>query len=135
MDFPALAQRIIYPRTDTPEAAWQAATNGGYAAAIMAASHLLLGTLLLSLPAPVAGALIQIGLGLVYLLLARLAFRRSRVASIVILGLIIFDTLVEFAFAGGLGPNHAVIVVALILVIGGLRGVNAVYSRHGRPWP
>ncbi len=135
MDFPALAQRIINPRTDTPEAAWAAATNSGYAAAIMAASHMLLGGLLLFSPVPVIPGLIQLGVGFVYILLARLAFRRSRVSSIVVLGLIIFDILIESLLSRGLGFNHLVLALALILVIGGVRGANAIFSRHGRPRP
>lgn len=135
MDFPALAQRIINPRTDTPDAAWAAATNSGYAAAIMAASHMMLGGLLLFSPVPVAPGLIQLGVGFVYILLARLAFRRSRVANIVILGLIIFDVLVESLLSRGLGLNHLVLVIALILAIGGLRGANAIFKRHGKPRP
>lgn len=135
MDFPALAQRIINPRTDTPDAAWAAATNSGYAAAIMAASHMMLGGLLLFSPVPVAPGLIQLGVGFVYILLARLAFRRSRVANIVILGLIIFDVLVESLLSRGLGLNHLVLVIALVLAIGGLRGANAIFKRHGKPRP
>ena len=63
LDFPALAQRIVNPRTDTPEAAWAAAANSGYAGAIMAASHMMLGGLLLFSPVPVAPGLIQLGIG------------------------------------------------------------------------
>ena len=133
MDFPALAQRIINPRTDTPEAAWAAATNSGYAGAIMAASHMLLGGLLLFALVPVAPGLIQLGVGFVYVLLARLAFRRSRVISAVVLGLIVLDILVESLFARELGLNHLVLAFALILAYGGLRGAHAIFSRHGRP--
>ena len=135
MDFPALAQRIIHPHTDTPQAAWSAAANSGYAGAIMAANHLVLGGLLLFSPIPVVPGLIQLAFGFVYIVLARLAFGRSRVASIAVLALICFDLLVEFLLARGLGINHAVLLVALILAIGGLRGANAIFSRHGRPTP
>jgi hypothetical protein len=135
LDIPALAQRIIYPRTHTPEAAWAAATNSGYAGAIMATSHMMLGGLLLFSPAPVAPGLIQLGVGFVYILFARLAFSRSRFASIVIVGLIILDILVESLLAREFGLNHVIILVALVLAIGGLRGANAIFSRHGKPRP
>ena len=133
MDFPALAQRLIHPRTDTVEAAWAAATNSGYAAIIMGLSHVLLGTLLMASPAPVAAALIQIGVGAVYLILARVAFRRSRVVSIAILVLIILDALLELLLSRGFGLNHVVLIAAFVLAVGGLRGANAVFTRHGRP--
>ncbi len=133
MDFPALAQRIIYPRTHTPEAAWAAATNSGYAGAIMALSHMLWVGRLLSSPAPVGPAFLQLGFGFAYILLARLAFRRSRFASIAILSLIVFEILVEFVFTLGVRFNLVILAVALVLAIGGLRGANAIFSRHGKP--
>lgn len=135
MDIPALVQHIIHPHTDTPQAAWSAAANSGYAGAIMAASHMLLGGLLLFSPIPVAPGLVQLGFGFAYMLLARLAFGRSRVASIAILALVCLDILVELLLARGLGFNHAVLFIALVLAIGGLRGANAIYTRHGRPKP
>ena len=138
MDFPALAQRIIHPRIDTPEAAWQAAANSAYAGAIMAANHLLWVGRLLSAPEPVGPALLQLGFGFAYILLASLAFRRSRVASIVILILVVFDGLVEIieiTFISELRFNTVVFALALVLAIGGLRGANAVFSRHGKPRP
>lgn len=135
VDFLELARRFVYPRTDTPEAAWEASTNSGYAGAIMAISHMLLGGILLFTPAPIVGGLVQLGFGFVYILVARLAFHRSRFASIVILGLIAFDILIELVLAPGLGPNHFFILLALILAIGGFRATNAVFTRHGRPRP
>lgn len=135
MDFAALTQRIVHPRTDTPEEAWKAASNSGYAGAIMAASHMLWVGKLLTAPGPIGPGLVQLGFGFAYILLSHLAFRRSRVVSIVILGLIIFEILVEFVFALGLRFNLIILAVAFVLAVGGLRGANATFTRHGRPRP
>ena len=94
-----------------------------------------LGRLDLAAPAPVAPGLIQLGVGFVYILFARLAFSRSRFASVVIVGVIILDILVESLLAREFGLNHVIILVALVLAIGGLRGANAIFSRHGKPRP
>lgn len=133
--FAALTQRIIHPRTDTPEEAWKAASNSGFAGAIMAASHMLWVGKLLSAPGPIGPGLVQLGFGFVYILLTHLAFRRSRVASIAILGLVIFEILVEFLFAFELRFNLIILAVAFVLAVGGLRGANAIFNRHGRPRP
>ena len=128
MDFAALVQRIIHPRTDTPEEAWKAATNSGFAGAIMAVNHLLWVGRLLSAPGPVGPGLLQIGFGFAYILLARLAFRRSRLASIAILSLIVFEFLVEIVFALGLRFNLVILTVSFVLAVGGLRGANAIFA-------
>ena len=130
MDFAALVQRIIHPRTDTPEEAWKAAANSGFAGAIMAVNHLLWVGRLLSAPGPVGPGLLQIGFGSAYILLARLAFRRSRLASIAILSLIVFEILVEIVFALGLRFNSAILIVTFVLAVGGLRGANAIFAHH-----
>ncbi len=130
MDFPALVQRIIHPHTHTLEEAWKAAANSGYAGAIMALSHMLWVGRLLSAPVPIGPALLQLGFGFAYILLAGLAFRRSRLASIAILGLIVFDILVEFVFALGLRFYLVILAVAFVLAVGGFRGANAIFSRH-----
>lgn len=135
MDFAALVQRIIYPRVDTPESAWAAATNSGYAGAILAANRMLFGGLWLFTPQPVGPGLAQLGIGFVYIIFARLAFRRSRLASIVILILAVLETLIEVLLNGELRFNTVVVAIALILAIGGLRGANAIFSRHGKPRP
>jgi hypothetical protein len=135
LDFAALAQRIIYPRTDTPEAAWNAATNSAYAGAILAANRMLFGGLWLFTPQPVGPGLAQLGVGFVYIILARLAFRRSRLASIVILILAVLETLIEVLLIGDLRFNTVVVATALILAIGGFRGAKAIFSRHGKPKP
>ena len=130
MDFAALVRRIIHPRIDTLEEAWKAAANSGYAGAIMAVSHLLWVGRLLSAPGPIGPALLQIGFGFAYVLAASLAFRRSRVASIAILSLVVFEILVEFVFALGLRFNSVILAVSFLLAVGGLRGANAIFSHH-----
>lgn len=130
MNFTALIQRIVHPRTDTPEEAWKAAANSGYAGAIMAASHMLWVGTLLSASELVGPGLVQLGFGFAYILLALLAFRRSRVASIAILSLIVFEILVEIVFALGLRFNLMILAVAFVLALGGLRGANAIFAHH-----
>ena len=130
MDFIALIQRIIHPRTDTPEEAWKAVANSGYAGAIMGASHMLWVGKLLSASELVGPGLVQLGFGFAYILLASLAFRRSRVASVAILVLIVFEILVEIVFALGLRFNLVILAAAFVLAIGGLRGANAVFAHH-----
>lgn len=130
MDFIAFIQRIIHPRTDTPGEAWSAAANSGYAGAIMAASHMLWVGRLLSASELVGPGLAQLGFGFVYILLASLAFRRSRLASIAILGLIVFEILIEIVFALGLRFNLIILAAAFVLAVGGLRGANAIFAHH-----
>lgn len=130
MNFIALIQRIAHPRTDTPEQAWSSAANSGFAGAIMAASHMLWVGKLLSASDLLGPGLLQLGFGFVYIILASLAFRRSRVASIAILGLIAFEILVEFVFALGLRFNLIILAVAFVLAVGGLRGAHAVFAHH-----
>ena len=132
MDFLALVQRIVYPRTDTLENAWKAAANSGYGAAIMALSHLLWTPRLLSLTDQIGPVLLQLAFGFVYVLLAVLAFRRSRVASIAILSLIVFEILVEFVFGLDLRFNHVILGVAFVLAVGGARGAIAIFGRHSK---
>ena len=126
----AFIQRIIFPPTDTPEEAWKAVANSGFAGAIMAANHMLWVGKLLSAPGPIGPGLVQLGFGFAYILLAALAFRRSRVASIAILVLIVFEILVEFVFALGLRFNLIILGVSLVLAVGGLRGAIAIFSHH-----
>jgi hypothetical protein len=130
LNFAALIQRIIYPRTGTPEVAWNTAANSGFASAIMAASHMLWVGRLLSASDLVGPGLLQLGFGFAYILLAGLAFRRSRVASIAILALIVFEILVEIVFALGLRFNLVILAVAFVLALGGMRGANAVFTQH-----
>ncbi len=130
MDFAALIQRIVYPRTDTPEEAWKAAANSGYAGAIMATNRMLFGGLWLFSPLPVGPGLAQLGIGFVYIILAKIAFRRSRVASGAILILVLLEALIEAVFAQDYRINILVITVGLLLALGGFRGANAVFGRH-----
>lgn len=130
MNFAALIQRIIHPRTDTPEEAWKAAVNSVYAGAIMALNRLLFGTLWLSSTQPVGPGLGQLGIGFVYIITAWLAFRRSRVASSVILFLIVFEGLIEVSLAPGYRFNLFIIAFAFVLAVGGFRGANAIFSHH-----
>jgi len=132
VDFIALIQRIIHPRTDTPEEAWKAVANSGYAGAIMAASHMLWVGQLLSASELVGPGLVQLGFGFAYILLAGLTFRRSRLACIAILGLIVFELLVEIVFALGLRFNLIILAVAFVLALGGFRGANAIFAHHRR---
>ena len=134
LDFPAFAQRVLYPRTHTLDAAWIAAANSGYASAIMGASHLLWVGRMLAGPAPIGPALVQLAFGFVYIVLAVVAFRRSRIASIAVLALVVFEILIEFAFALGLRFNLVILALAFVLAVGGLRGANAVFVhvRNGR---
>ena len=130
MDFPALVQLIVHPRTDTPEHAWTAAANSGYAGAILAVNRMLFGGLWLFSPLPVLPGLVQLGVGFVYIILARIAFRRSRVASTAILVLAVFEGLIEIALIGENRFNIVVVAVALVLAVGGFRGANAVFAHH-----
>jgi len=43
--------------------------------------------------------------------------------------------LVEFVFALGLRFNLIILAVAFVLAVGGIRGANAIFTRHGRPRP
>ena len=128
LNFAALIQRIFHPRTDTPESAWKAAANSAVAGAIMAASHMLWVGRLLSVSELFGPGLLQLGFGLAYILLAGLAFRRSRVASIAILSLIVFEILVELVFTLGLRFNLIILVSAFVLALGGLRGAIAIFA-------
>ena len=124
MDFPALAQRVIYPRTHTMDAAWTAAANSGYAGRDHGYKPSAVGrALALDDRSPSARRLVQLAFGFVYIVLAVVAFRRSRVASIAILALIIFEILVEIVFGLGLRPSQLILLTALVLAIGGLREV------------
>lgn len=107
-----------------------AAANSGFAGAIMAASHMLWVGKLLTTSQLIGPGLLQLGFGFSYIILAHLAFRRSRVASIAILCLIVFEILVEFVFALGLRFNLIILGVAFVLAVGGLRGANAVFAHH-----
>jgi len=128
----ALVQRIIHPRTNTPETAWKAAANSGFAGAIMAVSHMLWVGKLLTASDLIGPGLLQLGFGFVYIILANLAFRRSRVASIAILSLIVFEILVELLFNLGWRFNQVILATAVVLAVGGLRGAHAVFSRHSK---
>lgn len=130
MDFIAFIQRIIHPLTDTSGNAWKAVANSGFASAIMAANHMLWVGKLLSAPGPIGPGLVQLGFGFTYILLAGLAFRRSRLATIAILGLIVFEILIEIVFALGLRFNLIILAAAFVLAVGGLRGANAVFAHH-----
>ncbi len=130
MDFPALIQRIIYPHTHTPEAAWQAAANSGFAGAIFAANRMLSGGLWLFSPAPVGPGLVQVATGFVYIILARIAFRRSRLASGVILVLAVFELLLELTLIHGYRFNLVIVAVGFVLALGGFRGARAIFAHH-----
>ncbi len=132
MDFPALVQRIIYPRTDTLEAALSAAANSGYAAAILAANRMLFGGLWLFSPLPVGPGLAHLGIGFVYIILARLAIRRSRIVNSVILVLAVLESLIEAMFEamfyGEVRFNIMIVAAAFMLAVGGFRGANAIFA-------
>ncbi len=134
MDFPALVQRIVYPRTATPDEAWQAAANSGYGAVILALNRLLFGTVWLSSPAPVGPGLAHLGIGFIYILLALLAFRRSRLANTVILVLAVLEALIEVLINVVLNSDYTfslvTVSVVLVLAIGGFRGANAIFAHY-----
>lgn len=128
MNFPALIRRFVYPRIDTPEAAWKAAANSGFAGAVMAANRMLSGGSLLFVPAPIMQGLVDLGIGFVYVILAHLAFKRSRLASGVILVMTVLEVLIELSLVPGYRFNLLVVGAAVILAVGGFRGANAVYT-------
>ncbi len=128
MDFPALVQRIIYPRTDTLEAALSAAANSGYAAAILAANRMLFGGLWLFSPLPVGPGLAHLGIGFVYVILARLTLRRSRIINSVILVLAVLESLIEAMLIGEVRFNIMIVAAAFMLAVGGFRGANAIFA-------
>lgn len=130
MDFTALVQRIVYPRTDTPDRAWDAAGNSWVAGTILALSRLLHGTVLLSSQQPVGPGLAQIGMGFFYVLLALLAYRRSRIAAGAILVLAALELLIDVTFKGDYGFGFAIATVALVLAFGGFRGANAIFAHY-----
>ena len=134
MDWPALVQRIIHPHTHTPEAAWQAAGNSWIAGTILALNRLLFGTVWLSSPAPVGPGLAHLGVGFFYILMALLAYRRSRIASGVILVLAVLEALIEVLFnvlvRGEIGLSFVIVTVALVLAVGGFRGANAIFAHY-----
>lgn len=134
MDFPALVQRLIHPHTDTPRTAWEAAGNSWIAGTILALNRLLFGTVWLSSPAPVGPGLAHLGVGFFYILMALLAYRRSRIAAGVILVLAVFESLIEMFFnvavRGEFGFSLMIVAVALVLAIGGFRGANAVFAHY-----
>ena len=135
MNFTAHIQRIIHPRTDTPEAAWKAAANSTYASAILAANRMLFGGLLLFTPLPIKQGLAHLGVGFVYTILACLAYRRSRLASTVIMVLTVLEAMIEMSLAPGYRVNFFIIAVAFVLAVGGLRGANAVFAHHRKSRP
>jgi len=128
VDFPALVQRIIYPRTDTLEAALSAAANSGYAAAILAANRMLFGGLWLFSPLPVGPGLAHVGIGFVYVILARLTLRRSRIINSVILVLAVLESLIEAMLIGEVRFNIMIVAAAFMLAVGGFRGANAIFA-------
>ncbi|NKB50307.1 MAG: hypothetical protein GKS02_13195 [Alphaproteobacteria bacterium] len=130
MDFPALMQRIIHPNTDTPEEAWAAAGNSWIAGTILALSRLLFGTVWLSSPQPVGPGLTFVGVGFFYILLAFLAYRRSRLAAGVILILAVLEVLIEVSLKANYGFGFYVAAGALVLAIGGFRGANAIFAHY-----
>jgi len=134
VEFPALVQRIVHPRTDTPEAAWQSAGNSWIAGAILALNRLLFGTVLLSSPVPVGPGLAHLGVGFLCILLAWLAYQRFRLASGVILALAVLEVLIEVLFnvllKGDIGFGFAVAAIALVLAIGGFRGARAIFAHY-----
>jgi hypothetical protein len=126
----ALVQQIIHPPANTPEEAWRAAANSGFAGAILAANRMLFGGLWLFSPLPVGPGLAHLGVGFVYIILARLAFRRSRLASGAILVMVAFEVLIEVSLAPGYRLNFFILAAAFILAVGGFRGANAIYTLH-----
>ena len=76
----------------------------------------------------------HVGVGAVYILLALLAFRRSRIASGGILILAVFEVLIEVLFNVVLKSDYKftllIVAVALVLAIGGFRGANAIYAHY-----
>lgn len=128
MEVLALVRQMVHPRTDTPEAAWKAAANSAIAGAILGANRMLFGGFLLFTPAPVMQGLVGLGVGFVYVILARLALGRSRLASGAILVMAVLEALIELSLAPGYRFNLLIVGAALILAVGGYRGANAVYT-------
>ena len=80
MGYSIYIQRLIYPKTNTPDEAWKTAANSVYAGIILSLNRLMFGTVLLSATPAIGPSLVQLGIGFLYILLAWLAHRRSRIA-------------------------------------------------------
>lgn len=140
MKFGPLLQRVFYPRVDTPEFASQALQNGAVAGWIMVGIHFVLGAVLVILIAPqqteVSGdalwpAMIQLFLAFIYGAFATYVWRGSRAAMVSMLVLLVLDTLLVTLRVEGFDPQTAVHLLAIILAIGGVRGVfaHAAYEK------
>jgi len=134
VDFSILLQRLIYPKTNTPDEAWKTASNSVYGGVILSLNRLLFGTVLLSATPAIGPSLVQLGIGFLYILLAWLASLRSRIACGIILLLSIIEVLIEIFLViiiqGNYGFNFIIVIVAFILSYGGFRGANAVFTHY-----
>lgn len=134
MGFSILIQRLIYPKTDTPDEAWKTAANSSYGAVILSINRLLFGTVLLSATPAIGPSLVQLGIGFLYIFLAWLAYRRSRIACGAILLLSTIEVLIEvflvMVIQGNYGFNFIIVIVAFLLSYGGFRGANAVFTHY-----
>ena len=70
MDFSILLQRLIYPKTNTPDEAWKTASNSVYGGVILSLNRLLFGTVLLSATPAIGPSLVQLGIGFLYIFFA-----------------------------------------------------------------
>ncbi|MCH2549720.1 MAG: hypothetical protein MK031_06640 [Alphaproteobacteria bacterium] len=134
MNFLAILKRIFYPNTNTVKSAWSAAINSCYSSSILALNRLLFGTVWLSTPQPIGPGLAQIGIGFFYILMAFLAFRRSRIACIIILLLSVIEVLIEVLFVivmrNEIRLSFLIVSISLVLAFGGFRGANAIFSHY-----
>jgi hypothetical protein len=140
MNVLAFAQRVFYPRTDTADAARQAARNGGIAGWIKVADHFVLGAFLIVIIAPgqevlsgdqLIPATIQFFIALAYGFAGTRAWKGSRAGAVTVLMLVILDSLLELALVGGTDVHALVNLAAFILAVGGVRGAFAC-ARHER---
>ncbi|MBC93514.1 MAG: hypothetical protein CMM38_07715 [Rhodospirillaceae bacterium] len=134
MGYSIYIQRLIYPKTNTPDEAWKTAANSVYAGIILSLNRLMFGTVLLSATPAIGPSLVQLGIGFLYILLAWLAHRRSRIACGFILLLSFFEVLIEVVLViiiqGNYGFNFIIVLVAFILSYGGFRGANAIFTHY-----
>ena len=101
---------------------------------ILSLNRLMFGTVLLSATPAIGPSLVQLGIGFLYILLAWLAHRRSRIACGFILLLSFFEVLIEVVLViiiqGNYGFNFIIVLVAFILSYGGFRGANAIFTHY-----
>ena len=89
---------------------------------------MLFGGLWLFSPLPVGPGLAHLGIGFVYIILARLTLRRSRIINSVILVLAVLESLIEAMLIGEVRFNIVIVAAAFVLAVGGFRGANAIFA-------